>query len=408
MKYAITACVVAALAGFVACSQDNPVATDTATAVDPLWALGSTDVVRHDPTPPADLVDVSYGGETVTCWPYTGDDFTDNPYDPVNLIFVGEADPMAIRAALMSLDGDRTAYGFPDAFPFNMTWGDCIGNVQATYAEDGGWVGSVVQLSLGQYAPIRFHLRLFGTGAGWTMGGAHFELLIPGTADHQVLSWELAEQIVTVDMVRAGLLAAPPAHTGAITGNPYFREIPAAIYNGIPEALKAAAGLPPGPSDTAVPIPNDGVATIFHLGGSAPLQPGEFRQSFQLPFDQVIPMPFCSAGPLDFVKATGTLSLEKRVSVNNAGAYTYTSRVSGTLTAVPLDVTQDPPVPAGEPFQAVIGDAQNGFLTADRARAMHDIKRVAPQNGGAEKLMIKFVVSTTGDSSYRVRMQCQD
>ena len=58
----------------------------------------------------------------------------------------------------------------------------------------------------GTYGPIRFHLRLVKLGA-LTIGNAHFEVLIPGTTDHQVLSWELAEQLVTYDLARTGLSA---------------------------------------------------------------------------------------------------------------------------------------------------------------------------------------------------------
>ena len=74
-----------------------------------------------------------------------------------------------------------------------------------------------------------------------TLGNAHFELLIPGTTDHQVLSWELAEQLVTVDMVRSGLLAAAPGSTAPINAAPGFRQIPAEIYNLLPAELRAAS-----------------------------------------------------------------------------------------------------------------------------------------------------------------------
>jgi hypothetical protein len=48
-------------------------------------------------------------------WPYTGtgpDMATEK--DPINLIFLGNAHPLDIRAALMSLDGQRS-------LPFNCT-----------------------------------------------------------------------------------------------------------------------------------------------------------------------------------------------------------------------------------------------------------------------------------------------
>ncbi|MCX5737031.1 MAG: hypothetical protein NTZ61_00755, partial [Proteobacteria bacterium] len=167
-----------------------------------------------EPQAPTGIVTVTTVGKALEFWPYTGNSFAGTPVDPVNLVFTGQADPVRIRAALLALDGDRTSAGFPDAYPFNATWVDAIGgDVQTTYVgADEGWVGSVVQLQLGGYDPLRIHLRLFrseqpfGATGVWTLGAAHFEVLIPGTADHQVLSWELAKQVVVADLMRAGLL----------------------------------------------------------------------------------------------------------------------------------------------------------------------------------------------------------
>jgi len=67
----------------------------------------------HVPVPPAGLVTVPFGGDELTWWPYTVMDFSGDPVDPGNLIFAGQADPLRIRAALLALNGDRTAFGFP-------------------------------------------------------------------------------------------------------------------------------------------------------------------------------------------------------------------------------------------------------------------------------------------------------
>src|SRR5262245_60839580 len=112
--------------------------------------------------PPAGLVDVSLGEERLTIWPYTGTSFDGTPSDPVNLVFAGEADPIQIRAALLALDGNRP--GLPPVYPFDAVWSDAVGDAQTTYAGDEGWVGSVIQLQLGNYGPVRFHLRLFRSG----------------------------------------------------------------------------------------------------------------------------------------------------------------------------------------------------------------------------------------------------
>lgn len=76
---------------------------------------------------PSPLVTVNLGASSLEFWPFTGNDFSGTPQDPINLLFAGESDPRALRAALLFLDGDRTAFGFPNVFPFNCTWIDAIG-----------------------------------------------------------------------------------------------------------------------------------------------------------------------------------------------------------------------------------------------------------------------------------------
>ena len=83
-----------------------------------LLALPGLATAWHEPPPPTDLVSVPEAG---VFWPYTGRDYSGSPTDPINLVFLGDADPRLIRQALLALDGNRTAFGFPDAFPFNCT-----------------------------------------------------------------------------------------------------------------------------------------------------------------------------------------------------------------------------------------------------------------------------------------------
>jgi hypothetical protein len=300
--------------------------------------------VSHATQAPSGLVQAGLAGEQLTLWPYTGKNFSGAPVDPVNLIFTGQADPKAIRDALLGLDGNRTAFGFPPAFPFNATWTEAIGDVQTNYAGAEGWTGNVIQLQLGGYESIRFHLRLFRTGeafagdGSWTVGAAHFEVLIPGTADHQVLSWEHAEQIVMVDLIRSGLLdpTTPPTPSGGINQAPSYREIPPFIYNELPPELKDYVGGPLGPVETPVGIPNDGSATILRIAGTAPRVMGARHQAFALTYDQVIPKPFCSDGPADWVHVTGPVSLQQVVEVEADYGYQYHSRISGKLIVTPV------------------------------------------------------------------------
>ncbi len=392
------------------CSRDNPAVSEEPTAEE----LGLVTLSENTLDPPPGLVTVAWAGEELTFWPFTGENFSGIPKDPINLVFVGEAAPVQIRAALVALDGDRTAFGFPSVHPFNATWSEALGDVQTAFSEDAGWVGSVVQLQLGSYAPVRVHLRFFSTGkvsgadGTWTLGGAHFEIAIPGTPQHQVICWELAEQLVVVDLIRSGLLdPVPPAITGVIGPTPTYRDIPAAIYNGVPDGLKVACGLPPGPTaDPAVPIPSDGTATILQLVGAAPVIEEEATQSFVIDFNQVIPKPFCMTGPADFFLVQGPVELFKATRVRDSGRYGYRSRISGELTATPLDITQQPPVPVGPSFQVRTIDVQDGSIHDDEERVLFITKRIAPQDGGVERVLTELKVGTNGRNRFRARESC--
>jgi hypothetical protein len=198
MRTLATALVVTGFCSATGCSEEPPTAPDEARS-------GVFASAQATPT----TVPITYGSETLNVWPYTGNTLDGTPVDPLHLVFVGNADPVRIRAALLALDGDRTAFGFPDAYPFNMTWGEAMGDVHTTYAEDA-WGANVIQLQLGGYENVRAHLRIFGTGVPygddgvWTLGAAHFEVLIPGTADHQVLSWTIPRDLVVADLARSG------------------------------------------------------------------------------------------------------------------------------------------------------------------------------------------------------------
>ena len=198
---------------------------------------------RHAVLPASPLATIAVDGGSTRILPYFTDDLV-TLQDPVNLVFTGAADPREIRNALLGLDGLRGA-PFPPVFPFTCTWSDAIGGLMAGYGESEGWGGTAIQLQCGSYGPIRFHLRLVKLG-GLTIGNAHFELLIPGTTDHQVLSWELAEQLVTYDLARTGLLGAAPSATAIITTAPAHRAIPAVIYNLLPADLRLLIGGPAG------------------------------------------------------------------------------------------------------------------------------------------------------------------
>ena len=372
-----------------------------------------TTTSRANQAAPGPLAVVSIAGEDVSFWPYTGRSFDGATVDPMNLVFVGAATPAQIRSALFSLDGDRSSLGLPDAPPFNARWSDAIGDVQTTYAEVGGWSGSVVQVTLGDYAPLRFHLRLFRTGVtiggnAVTLGSAHFELLIPGTTNHQVLSWMVAREIVVGDLMRSGLLdpLAPAYPSDVIYSAPTYRDIPPFIYNELPPELRALIGGPMGDVTAPVEMPSDGRATIVNLAGAAEPAYGLVTDTFTIDFDQAIPMPFCLEGPFDWVYVTGPVHFDRTTRLGPSGRYSYQSSYRGTLTAVPVDITQSPPVPVGEPFEAMVNGAQLGHSDDHTDLVSAVDRRIAPQDGGTEMLTTRLKVSAEGALSYGELVHC--
>jgi hypothetical protein len=417
---AAAALVTLGLSGLPGCSNDDatPRAPTDPVAGGAMSAgaarVPSSAVAQDGAPPPTGIVHVSFGGEGLDLWPYTGASLDGAPSDPVNLLFVGKADPVRIRAGLLGLDGDRTAFGFPDAYPFNARWTDAIGDVQTTFAGDEGWLGSAIQLQCGVYDPLRVHLRLFrtgqsfGSGGTWTVGAAHFEVRIPDTADHQVLSWELAEQLVTVDLMRSGLLdaAVPVVPTGPITQVPSFREIIPPVYNALPEELKAAIGGPGGSVSAPVPIPNDGRAMMLQISGEAPPAPGPTSDQYTFTYNLVVPKPICNEGPLDFVLLSGPVELSRTTQVDETGNYQYSARVKGRLTVTPIDVTVSPPAPAGPSYSADVGDLQQGSVDAGGSTVLFETRRIAPQPGGTEMRLTRLRVGTRGSDSYSAQGKC--
>jgi hypothetical protein len=322
-----------------------------------LLALPGLATAWHEPPPPTDLVSVPEAG---VFWPYTGRDYSGAPTDPINLVFLGDADPRLIRQALLALDGDRTSFGFPNQFPFNCTWADAIGSPQTGYSDEAGWQGSAVQLECGEYATVRTHLRLFRQGP-YTLGGAHLEVQIPGTSSHEALSWEVPQALVTVDMIRSGLAAPQAGQTDAITPVPVYRSIRYQVLNGVPGALRTALGLPTGELTTDVPIPNDGVATILTLGGELVRAASEVVVEFDHLFGQAVPKPFCSTGPADWLYVAGSLHMVHRVRTDEDGRYAARFLATGTLQVVPIDPQTGEFL--GEPIEASVWEAHRSLIT---------------------------------------------
>jgi hypothetical protein len=378
-------------------SCDNDAFAPVPAASDPISAA--------EAAPPSLLVPITLPAGSISIWPYTGVDFTGTPQDPINLIFTGRSEPRAIRSALMSLNGDRTAFGMPPVSPFNCTWTDAIGDLQTGYNAEAAWVGSAIQLACGGYGPIRFHVRLFEAGTV-TLGNAHFEVLIPGTADHQVLSWELAEQLVKVDFLRSGLLdvAQPLGGTGSINDAP-FREIPEQIYNGLPADLRALIGGPGGNVAEPVPIATDGRATVFHLGAEIERAPAGSEQNLVITYGQIIPRPFCASGP-EYLLVEGPVRLTKSVQVTAAGALSGVFDAAGTLRLTPVNPQTG--APAGPSYEAEVKDHQvsrfderGGWI--DGVQVQTELPRNVAGHG---ERVIRLKVGVRGTDKYRKDIDC--
>lgn len=370
---------------------------------------GSAALAPAGPPAPPGLVTLSLAGGDRTFWPYTGAALPAAGealpgQDPVDLVLLGDADPRDVRSALLGLDGDRSAFGPLAAF--DCTWSDAFGDVQTAYAEPDGWTAGVVQLQCGEYGPVRFHLRLFRF-AGLTLGAAHFEVQIPGTTEHQVLSWELAEGLVVADLSRTGLLGAPPATTGALNDAPSFRTIPTAVYDGLPPELKAVTGGPAGDAASDVPIPTDGQASVLLLADRAEPAVGARSAEFTVDFDQAIPRPFCSSGPADFVYARGPVHFTQRVSLGPDGVFVVHEEARGRLSLIPIDPATGTPV--GPEHEAEVRDTHDGRLTDGVTEAgarifRAEIPPTGPERGHFES---RLHVGPGGSSGYSRTERCE-
>ncbi|HSJ23774.1 MAG TPA: hypothetical protein VK929_03750 [Longimicrobiales bacterium] len=353
--------------------------------------------------PPAPLVTATAGGMTRTLWPFTGTDLGADAHasDPINLIFIGDADPRSIRATLLSLDGQRP--GFPPLPFFQCVWEDAMGGNQTAWTDPDGWSGSAIQLECGSYVGLRMHLRLFQAGS-WTLGNAHFETIIPGTQEHQVLNWELAEQFVTADLARAGVLAAPPSQTEPINPHPFFRTI-------LPQLYWNPQLLPLHPVINAVVIDpqtigmrTDGRATILTLSGAPGAEPGLTRQELVIAFDQVIPKPFC-AGPTDYVHVRGPLTLRQDVKVSASGVLTRNFHASGELTATPVNPMTGQPV--GPPSQARINGLYTGMVSSGLHATSSLLSQILMRDGESpQRQMVDWQVGPHGATRYRQQEEC--
>jgi len=388
-----------------ACSDEpGPTAPD----VGPATVVGMAEDAPLAAASLADLVTRSIAGTDATFWPYTGRTPTlGDAADPINLILVGDADPRTIRARLMALDGDRSSFNLPPVAPFDCTWTDAIGGTQAVYVEGHGWSGSVVQLQCGAYETLRIHLRLFRVG-DLTFANAHLDTRIPGTTDHEVISWELSRALTALDLQRID--ASMVGAAAGITASPTYRSVLAPIFQGIQAdpgtyallVTPAALGLPATWASLSPTgdLLNDGNAVIFSVP-SVPTDGGAVisRQTVKIKFAQVIPRPFCTAGGQDLLQVVGPVTLTQQVVASPSGAFHTRYHAKGHL-----DVQQVMPTgpgtfaPVSEPYRALVNQHGRGVMT-DQINMVNDIQlrmEIRPRGGERGQLMLNVRLGPDG------------
>ncbi len=320
-----------------------------------------------DQRPPAGVIHVSAGGENLILWPYTTDNFEDAS-DPINLLFPN-ADPRAIRQELLAASTNRSGSPFAGLPVGNCAWHDGMGNEQAAFGLPERWVGGAIQLvcvhpnaPLGD--PFRVHVRLFRIGRH-TLGAAHFEVLISGTAEHEALSWDLARGLVAYDLAGTGTVVAPPDPIGLIPAGT-FRAVRRPIWeglvafqNGLLIPLLQGLGLYPAPGPGDVPIPTSGEALALVTDiDLAPARTHEVTTT-HVDYGVNVPKPFCAdPNAPEFVRLEGRLQFTMSVSTLPSGHFERTHTIGGTLQVTPLAPVPGLPVPASifELHRASIGD----------------------------------------------------
>jgi hypothetical protein len=238
------------------------------------------------------------------------------------------------------------------------------------------------------------------------VANTHLDVLIPGTADHQVLTWELAEQFVVADFMRTGLLdsSAPIIPTSQINDSP-FRTIPAVIYNGLPAELRMLIGGPMGDVTDDVPIATDGHAIILNLADREAPSPGVTHHDFTITYGQLIPKPFC-AGPGDYVWVAGPVHLEQSVNQTAGGTFTMNFQAKGELSVTPMNPL------TGEP----VGETMTAFVRQHHKSVMNDnyfsgdgvlYQRLGlPTDAEGGLLFTRLRVSSRGKNSFDAIVRC--
>jgi hypothetical protein len=217
----------------------------------------------------------------------------------------------------------------------------------------------------------------------------------------------VAEEFLIGDFVRSGLLdpGTPMVATGYVNESP-FRTIPAVIYNDLPEDLKAIIGGPSGNVTEDVPIYTDGNAMILRLARTVPRQAETREQDFVINFGQVIPKPFCSNGPSDYVYAEGPVHLKQTVRLTPGGVYEMSFHALGTLSVTPVNPLTGEPL--AEPFTAHVRERYSSLMNNRYAMASSlQFQKLVPSNvPGAGQLFRMLLWDSRGHNGFSEDVRC--
>lgn len=359
---------------------------------------------------PSGVVTITAGTDQLTLWPFITTNYLPGPAgpsDPVNLVFLN-TDPRAIRQQLMKLDGDRPAWSYLPSGAKGCVWMDAMGYEQAAYLEPEGWVGDEVQLACATPdSPLgreyRFHVRLFRSGPH-TIGGAHFEINVPGTAEHEVLSWELARSFVTDEIARIDAGAFQGETSVFEPANDSFRTVRGLINGYVwqtnPGNLQflLALGLPlPEPPFNPVPIPASGFAAVFAPAFTyVPVRSDITLTDSRGYFVESTPKPFCEGAAIQITG--GPLTFTLRVQTNPSGKYQRTYTIAGTLKVKTLSsgVVQD----------ALISETHRGMLTDNHGQVSEEVSQVLLPTEAAVGQSLNWVFGAGNNDYWLPQQNC--
>lgn len=310
---------------------------------------------------------VTVGDETFEFWPYTTSKLSiTSPDDPINLLLVGEGDPRAVRAALMALG--------PSPVPLlsGCTWTDAVGDEQASAADPVGWTGSAIQLACGPWE-LRLHVRLFDIGEAILLG-AHFEMAIPDTDQHQVLSYSLAKMIMLGELSRTNLVnQAGIEYTDVVTQS--TQNVRAVLFNELPDWFQELLTGTAGDVAADFPIPNgDGIVIAVPIAHYADAATGSY-QEFTIEYGQWVDKPFCQA-PGEFVYVAGPVHVAMTVTIAADGTLQRYMRAQGQLSITTT---------TGSEYGANVTQDQQAWATGTAHWVQTKLHQVMVPSGGADQ-----------------------